>query len=103
MAWYLLMRRADDQIGGHMKFRYVSMVIAMMLTLGAAAVSADTLKLKDGSNVQGHIQKVESGKVYVTINECTKVFDVSAVDRIEFNAPQLATDSKVPIEDLMKS
>ena len=105
MARYLLMRRADSQIGGLMKFRYVPMVMALMLalTLGAPVVSADTLKLRDGSNIQGLVQKVESGKVYVTINESTKVFDMSTIETMEFSRPQVVTDSKVPIETFMKS
>jgi hypothetical protein len=88
-----------------MKFRNVSMLMAVMLifTLRAPAASADTLKLKDDTKIEGIIQKVESGRVYVTVNESIKVFDILDIKSMEFNTPRLATDSKVPIEHFMKS
>jgi len=83
-----------------------AVLIALALLLPATQASADTIKFKDGSEIEGVIKKVEAGKVLVLINEVEKIFDILEVDSMDFNTPHLltATDvTKAPLDHFLKS
>jgi hypothetical protein len=88
-----------------MKSRYFTLIAASVLILlfGVSFATADTLKLKNGTKLEGIIKKVEGGKVYVSINEETKVLNVFDVEVMEFNTPHLLVDSKTPVDHFMTS
>jgi hypothetical protein len=88
-----------------MKSRYFTLIAAsvVILLFGVSFATADTLKLKDGTKLEGIIKKVETGKVYVLINEETKVLSILEVEAMEFNTPHLLVDSKTPIDHFMTS
>lgn len=71
-----------------MNERYLAIVVALALALFVivSPAAADTLKLKDGTSIEGVIKKVEAGKVFVAIKDETKAFNLSAVDSMDFNS-----------------
>lgn len=76
-----------------MKARYLitAVIVVLLLFVSVSAARADTLKLKDGSKVEGVIKKMEAGKVFLTVKGESKVLNVSDVAVIDFTA---ATDVK---------
>jgi hypothetical protein len=89
-----------------MNARYLVIVAAFVLALLVivSPATADTLKLKDGTSIEGVIKKVEAGKVFVAIKDETKVLSILDVDSMDFNTPHLLADTpNLPAEHFMKS
>jgi hypothetical protein len=89
-----------------MNARYLVIVAAFALALLVivSPATADTLKLKDGTSIEGVIKKVEAGKVFVAIKNETKVLSILDVDSMDFNTPHLLADiPNLPAEHFMKS
>jgi hypothetical protein len=89
-----------------MNERFLAIVAAVALALFVivSPAAADTLKLKDGSSIEGVIKKVEAGKVYVAIKDETKVLSILDVDTMDFNTPHLLADMpNLPAEHFMKN
>jgi hypothetical protein len=64
-------------------------VLSVSLLLLTPEASADMLKLKDGTYVEGVIKKVEAGQVFVDVNGEARTFDILAVENMDFNTPHL--------------
>ena len=63
---------------------------------------ADKLELKDGTQIEGIVKKVEKGQVTVQIGQETKVFDILQIVRMDFEAPRLAVGtSRLPLEHFL--
>lgn len=79
------------------------------LALVAAAVcsplaGADKLTLKDGTEIEGSIQKVERGEVSVQIGGETKTFSILDISGMEFDTPRGAdVTTGVPGEHFLAS
>jgi hypothetical protein len=83
--------------------RALAITIGLMLFIAAPAI-ADTLKFNDGSEVSGIIRKVENGKVYVTLKDEEKIFDILEIETMDFDTPHLIADSdKLRMEHFLKS
>lgn len=60
---------------------------------------ADKLGLKDGTQVEGVIKKVEKGQVTVEVGQETKVFNILDVSSIEFDTLHLSVgSSRLPLQ-----
>jgi hypothetical protein len=82
----------------------LSIVFAAALSINVPASSADTLRFADGSEVEGVIKKVESGKVVVVIGEDEMIFDILDIDAMDFNTPHLLPGApNVPLDHFMKN
>jgi hypothetical protein len=70
-----------------MKPRYLLLIsIGILLVLAAVTpLRADTLKLKDGSIIQGTVQRIEAGKVYVDVTSGIKAFNLTEVTTMKFS------------------
>ena len=89
-----------------MNARYLAIVavFALALLVIVSPATADTLKLKDGTSIEGVIKKVEAGKVFVAIKDETKVLSILDVDSMDFNTPHLLADiPNLPAEHFMKN
>ena len=79
-------------------------IISVGLILGAPAAFADNLKFKDGTELEGVIKKVETGRVFVLVGNEEKVFDILNIDSMDFNTPHLVTGtSNLPVEHFLKN
>ena len=60
------------------KFSRVLLAMAALVwtTLGSSLVWADKLTFKDGTEIEGRVQKVEKGEVTVRIGDQNKVFSI---------------------------
>jgi len=69
-----------------MRLRYllIAPLFNFILFAGISPLHADTLKLKDGSMLEGTITKIENCKVYIEIKNETKVLDLMNVDTMQF-------------------
>jgi hypothetical protein len=89
-----------------MRIRIVASATALilMLFLISPAARADTVMFKDGTSVDGVINKVEKGTVYMAIGDEVKCFDILLVESMDFNTPHLATEpSNVPIDHFLNN
>ena len=78
-------------------------LLGILLLVGSMASYADTVKLKDGTEVEGIIQKVEAGQVFVKIADEVKVFEILMVDSMDFNTPHILADTaKLPLAHFLK-
>jgi hypothetical protein len=78
-------------------------LITVALTFAAPAAFADILKFKDGTELDGVIKKVETGKVFVLVGNEEKSFDILTIDGMDFNTPHLlAPGTNVPVEHFLK-
>ena len=73
-------------------------------TLGSSLVWADKLTFKDGTEIEGRIQKVEKGEVTVRIGEQNKVFSILDISGMEFDSPrETDTATRLPGEHFLAS
>jgi hypothetical protein len=79
------------------------MIVGLALFCASPLTAADSLQLKDGTKVEGVIQKVEAGIVFMEVNKEVKTFDILAVDRMEFNKPTILADSDLPLDHFMNN
>jgi hypothetical protein len=65
-------------------------------------VHADKLALKDGTEIDGSIRKIEKGTVTVQVGEEIRTFDIMSVRTMEFEMPRLETGtSSLPLEHFL--
>ena len=89
-----------------MKTRIVflfSVAGVLLLTASHLPVAqADRLELKDGSRVEGVIQKIEKGQITIQVGAETKVLDILEVTRMDFDTPHIpAGTSRLPLEHFL--
>jgi hypothetical protein len=79
-------------------------IVAVGLLIIAPASFADTLKFKDGTEREGVIKKVETGRVFITVGTEMQEYDILTIDTMDFNTPHiLKSTDNVPIEHFLKS
>jgi hypothetical protein len=79
-------------------------IVAVGLLIIAPASFADTLKFKDGTEREGVIKKVETGRVFITVGTEMQEYDILTIDTMDFNTPHiLKSTDNVPMEHLLKS
>ena len=89
-----------------MKPRFFLMTLVLLVTHsgGASALYADQLELKDGTRLEGIIQKVEKGQVTAQIGSELKVFGILEVTSMEFDTPRVPpTTSRLPWQHFLTS
>ena len=64
-------------------------LIAMFAMLTPTGAIADNIALKDGTQIEGIIKKVEKGQVFIQVGADTKVFDLPSVSDMAFDTPRL--------------
>src|SRR5438105_4893243 len=82
------------------------LVLLTLITIGfliPPASFADTMKLKDGTQMEGVIKKVENGRVFILVANEEKVVDILCVECIDFNTPHLFAIGNVPVEHFLKN
>jgi hypothetical protein len=89
--------------GGDMTRRLLNRVRFFILLLAAvvpnALLRADTVTLKDGTEIQGIIKKVEAGQVTIESAKQTTTIDILKVGKMEFDMPALETGTpRLPVE-----
>ena len=78
-------------------------ILSLALFMNAPSLKADTVKFKDGSEMEGVIKKVEAGKVSILVGTEDKVFDILTIESMDFNTPHLLADAtKLPVEHFLK-
>ena len=86
-----------------MRIVALATVLTVALFIGTTAASADVLKLKDGTKVEGVIKKVEAGLVYIEVANEARIFDILKVESIDFNTPHLLANAvNAPIDHFLK-
>jgi hypothetical protein len=77
---------------------------AVVLLLAATSASADTIKFHNGTEIAGVIQKVEAGKVFVTVGNDEQVFEILEIESMDFNTPHLvAGTNNLPVEHFLNN
>jgi len=88
------------------QFSGVLLTLGMLVwaATGSGLAWADKLTFKDGTEIEGRIQKVEKGEVTVQIGAETKVFSILDILGMEFDTPS-GTDSttRLPGEHFLAS
>jgi hypothetical protein len=64
-------------------------VLVALSIFGTLIARADKLDLKDGTQVEGIIKKVEKGQVFVQVGTQTRTFDILSVSSMDFDTPHL--------------
>src|SRR5688572_24887652 len=64
------------------------LVLSSMLSLSLPA-RANTVLFKDGATMEGVINKVEEGKIYITVDGEEKIVNMLLVQSMNFNTPHL--------------
>ena len=78
-------------------------ILSLALFMNAPSLKADTVKFKDGSEMEGVIKKVEAGKVSILVGAKDKVLDILDIESMDFNTPHLLTDAtKLPVDHFLK-
>jgi uncharacterized protein YkvS len=78
-------------------------IVAVALFTIAPASFADILKFKDGTEREGVIKKVETGRVFVLVGTEMHEYDILTIDSMEFNTPHILTSTaNVPMEHFLK-
>jgi hypothetical protein len=82
-----------------MKSSFVAVITATIFgfAINVSSATADTLKLKDGTKLEGVIKKIEGARVYALINAKMKVLDLRVIEVMEFT-PDPISKFKVPSE-----
>jgi hypothetical protein len=76
--------------------------IALLICAGALIARADKIELKDGTQVEGIIQKVERGQVFIEVGTETKTFDILSVSSMDFDTPHLLEGTpRLPAEHFL--
>ena len=78
-------------------------LICVGLLIATPALFADSLKFKDGTDLEGIIKKVERGKVFVLVGNEEKVFDILNIEGMDFNTAHLLATGDVPVEHFLKN
>jgi hypothetical protein len=90
------------QKGGAMRTRIIvlaTIVAVGLLIITATASFADTLKFKDGTEREGVIKKVETGRVFVIVGTEMQEYDILTIEAMDFNTPHiLKSTENVPME-----
>jgi hypothetical protein len=86
-----------------------SHALALVAVLGAALMfavpssNADTVKLADGTELEGVIKRVEGGKVFVVVCDEEWILDILDIASMDFNTPHiLPPSSRVPLDHFLK-
>ena len=66
-----------------------SLLFVLWLLASPAVVQADKLELKDGTEIEGIILKVEKGQVTVAIGQTQKAFSILDVTSMNFDTPHV--------------
>jgi hypothetical protein len=87
------------------RFIVLATIVAVGLLITTATASfADTLKFKDGTEREGVIKKVETGRVFVMVGTEMQEYDILTIDSMDFNTPHiLKTTENVPMEHFLKN
>ncbi len=86
----------------HSTLLWSALVIVLCALLCPQVLRADKLKLKDGTQVEGIIKKIEKGRVTVEIGQETKVYNILEVTSMDFDTLHLpAGASKLPLEHFL--
>jgi hypothetical protein len=81
----------------------LAIILAVGLLVVAPALFADTLKFKDGTEREGVIKKVETGRVFVMVGTEMQEFEILTIDGMDFNTPHiLKSRENVPMEHFLK-
>jgi hypothetical protein len=70
-------------------------ILVGLLTLSVPLAVADQLTLKDGTTIEGVVQKVEKGQVTILIGGETKSYDMLQVSDITFDSARITTGTKL--------
>ena len=80
------------------------LILAGIALLLAPMAMADQLELKDGTKIDGVVQKVEKGQVSVLVAGETKAFDILQVANIEFDTARMTAGTpRLPLEHFLAS
>ena len=71
------------------------MILVGILSLVAPLAMADQLTLKDGTTMDGVVQKVEKGQVTIMVGAENKVYDMLQVSDISFDSARITTGTKL--------
>jgi hypothetical protein len=67
-------------------------------------LSADKIKLADGTTLEGIVRKIEKGQVTISIGEETRTLEVLAIEDIDFDTPHLtAGTARLPLEHFLSN
>jgi hypothetical protein len=81
-----------------------TIVAVGLLIITATASFADTLKFKDGTEREGVIKKVETGRVFVMVGNEMQEYDILTIDTMDFNTPHILKSTEdVPMEHFLKN
>jgi hypothetical protein len=72
-----------------MKPATVFCIAVLVCATTALIARADKIELKDGTQVEGIIRKVEKGQVLIEVGTQTKTFDILSVSSMDFDTPHL--------------
>jgi hypothetical protein len=78
-------------------------VFGLIFFIASPGASADTLKLRDGTTLEGVIKKVEQGTVYFEIGTEERTVGIREVESMDFNTPHLLAESSVPVDHFLKN
>lgn len=82
--------------------RWITVIVALLLL--APAALADQVALKDGTRLEGIVQKVEQGRVTILVGSETKVIDILQVVNIDFDSARMTAGTKrLPLEHFLSS
>jgi hypothetical protein len=85
-----------------MKLKFSAMLLFALLLHSTAF--ADKVTLADGTSVEGIVRKIEKGQVTVAVGEETRVFDVLAIEDIDFDTPHLTTGTaRLPLDHFLSN
>ena len=80
------------------------LVLAGILWLLAPLALADQVQLKDGTKLEGTVQKVEKGQVTILVGSETKVIDILQVTDINFDTARMTSGTaRLPLEHFLAS
>ena len=79
-------------------------ILAGMVLLLAPAALADQVALKDGTRMEGTVQKIEQGQVTILVGSETKVVDILEIANIDFDSATMTTGTKrLPLEHFLSN
>jgi len=80
------------------------LILAGVLLLLAPAALADHVALKDGTRLEGTVQKIEQGQVTILVGSETKVVDILQVANIEFDSARMTSGTeRLPLEHFLSN
>jgi hypothetical protein len=79
------------------------LLIPVVFFLLSTSANADIVYMKDGSTFEGVIKKVVAGQVVIEVGEEAKVFDILAIESMDFTTPHLVgAPEGAPIDHFLK-